>query len=165
MVSTSAANESECPDEKEAADTAKRAAAAANKALFKYRLVRPGSFKTENHFYPRVINSQIHPTVRFFMGLSQERIVERYCHMHPKVDRNVLMEVVRFRSEHFHWAGCDLMHTVNNAGERKMVSWFGGGWVVRCGAVRCGAVRLHARLCSACHVTVIRWMMSMDVAI
>jgi hypothetical protein len=125
MVSTSTATESECPDEKEAADAAKRASAAANKALFKYRLVRPGTFKTENHFYPRVINSQIHPTVRFFMGLSQERIVERYCHMHPKVDRNVLMEVVKFKSEHFHWAGCDLMHTVNNAGEKKMVS---GGW-------------------------------------
>jgi hypothetical protein len=123
MVSSLTATESECPDEKEAADTAKRAAAAANKALFKYRLVRPGAFKTENHFYPRVINSQIHPTVRFFMGLSQERIVERYCHMHPKVDRNVLMEVVKYRSEHFHWAGCDLMHTVNNAGEKKMVSW------------------------------------------
>jgi hypothetical protein len=120
--------ESECPDEKEAAEAAKKASAAANKALFKYRLVRPGSFKTENHFYPRVINSQIHPTVRFFMGLSQERIVERYCHMHPKVDRDVLMDIIKYRSEHFHWAGCDLMHTVNNAGEKKMVS--GGGGVV-----------------------------------
>ena len=125
--------QTECPDEKEAAEAAKKASAAANKALFKYRPVRPGTFKTENHFYPRVINSQIHPTVRFFMGLSQERIVERYCHMHPKVDREVLMEVVKYRSEHFHWAGCDLMHTVNGAGEKKMVS---GAWC-------CGT---HARL-------------------
>lgn len=111
----------QCPDEVEAAEAAKKASAAANKALFKYRLIKPGSFKTENHFYPRVINSQIHPTVRFFMGLSQERIVERYCHMHPKVDRDVLMEAVQFKSEHFHWAGCDLMHTTNNEGEKKMI--------------------------------------------
>jgi hypothetical protein len=39
------------------------------------------------------------------MGLSQERIVERYCHMHPKVDKDVLMEAVTYKSEHFMWAG------------------------------------------------------------
>lgn len=48
MVSTATVVESEqCPDEVEAAEAAKKASAAASKALFKYRLVKPGTFKTE----------------------------------------------------------------------------------------------------------------------
>jgi hypothetical protein len=48
MVSTATVVESEqCPVEVEAAEAAKKASAAASKALFKYRLVKPGTFKTE----------------------------------------------------------------------------------------------------------------------
>ena len=34
-----------------------------------YELVPPGSFEAERHFYPRVLNAQIHPLVRFFLSL------------------------------------------------------------------------------------------------
>lgn len=58
-------------------DTSMGSAAAFVKQKFKYQLIQPGLFEVENHFYPRVLNAQIHPTVRYFMGLSNERIIKR----------------------------------------------------------------------------------------
>ncbi|EME28633.1 uncharacterized protein Gasu_38420 [Galdieria sulphuraria] len=86
-----------------------------------YQLVTPGSFEVERHFYPRVLNSQIHPTVRYFLGLSRERIVSRYCHTHPFVDANTLDEVLSCNPRYLRWAGCDLMHTTNNNNKKSMV--------------------------------------------
>ena len=59
------------------------------------RWFAPGSFESENHFYTRVHNAQIHTLVRFFLGLSNERIVERYCHLKPRVDRAALTALLR----------------------------------------------------------------------
>ena len=49
-------------------------------------LVKPGEFDPQKHFYERVLNAQIHPLVRFFLTLGNERIAERYCHLHPEAD-------------------------------------------------------------------------------
>lgn len=85
------------------------------------RWFEPGSFESENHFYTRVLNAQIHTLVRFFMGLSNARIVERYCHLKPRVDKAALTALLAEEPRHLRWAGCDLMHVTTEAGDRQMV--------------------------------------------
>lgn len=46
----------------------------------------PGSFDRASHFYPRVLNAQIHPLVRSFLSLGNERIAKRYIHLHPEAN-------------------------------------------------------------------------------
>jgi hypothetical protein len=85
------------------------------------RRVRPDSFEAEAHFYPKVLNAQIHPLVRFFMGLSNSRIVERYCHLHPEVKRDAIESALREPTRHLLWGGADLFHVTTDRGERRMV--------------------------------------------
>ncbi len=86
-----------------------------------YALVEPGSFEAERHFYPRVLNAQIHPLVRFFLGLGTERIVRRYCHLHPMVDPGALRALLAEQPRHFRWAGSDLLYVTTEDGVRNMV--------------------------------------------
>jgi hypothetical protein len=83
--------------------------------------VSPGSFEPSRHFYPRVLNAQIHPLVRFFMDLGNERIAERYCHLHPEAEAAAVWESLRHRTRHFRWGGADLLHTVSDRGSRRIV--------------------------------------------
>jgi hypothetical protein len=86
-----------------------------------HRLVRPGAFAPEHHFYPRVLNAQMHAMVRFFFSLDLPRIVSRYTHLNPRVDPQALQEVLTYAPRTFRWAGCDLMHVTTDTGDRKMV--------------------------------------------
>ncbi len=83
--------------------------------------VLPGHFEPERHFYPRVLNAQIHPLVRFFLGLSRERIIERYKHLNPRCDAQQLTELLCTPPKHYFWSGCDLMHVTTHDGRRRMV--------------------------------------------
>ncbi|MCB9546278.1 MAG: hypothetical protein H6706_10545 [Myxococcales bacterium] len=85
------------------------------------RWFAPGSFEPEHHFYTRVLNAQIHPLVRFFLNLGNDRIVERYCHLKPRVDRATLAALLNEQPRHLRWAGCDLMHVTTEDGHRQMV--------------------------------------------
>ncbi len=87
----------------------------------RWELVPPGSFAPERHFYPRVLNAQIHSMVRFFLSLSNERIVSRYVHLHPRVDAAALAELLAYQPRYFRWAGADLFHVTTEDGARKMV--------------------------------------------
>lgn len=49
-------------------------------------VVKQGTFEPTEHFYPRVLNAQIHPLVRSFLYLGNERIQKRYCHLHPEAN-------------------------------------------------------------------------------
>lgn len=49
-------------------------------------VVKQGTFEPAEHFYPRVLNAQIHPLVRSFLYLGNERIQKRYCHLHPEAN-------------------------------------------------------------------------------
>ncbi len=85
------------------------------------QVVTPESFHPEQHFYPRTLNAQIHPLVAFFMRLSKLRIVERYCHLNPQVDRDALTELLSTKTKVLHWAGCDLFYAATGSGVRRMI--------------------------------------------
>lgn len=87
----------------------------------RYERVTPGSFEPERHYYPRVLNAQIHPLARFFLSLDNERIVTRYCHMNPRVDPLALRDILAYQPRFFRWAGSDLLHVTTGSGVRRMV--------------------------------------------
>lgn len=83
--------------------------------------VSPGAFNVERHFYERVQNAQLHPVVSFFFTLSTERILERYLHLNPHVDRESLQDVLWYKPKYLPWAGADLFHVTSARGRKKMV--------------------------------------------
>ncbi|MDF1698886.1 MAG: hypothetical protein P1U56_23735 [Saprospiraceae bacterium] len=82
---------------------------------------KPGTFISENHWYPKALNATIHPMVSFFLNLSKERIITRYCHLHPMVDREQLFEILNYQCKHFLWGGADLINSTSAGGKRNMV--------------------------------------------
>lgn len=89
-----------------------------NQPVIRYE---PGQFEADRHYYDRVLNAQIHPLVRGFMNLGNERIIERYCHLHPEVSREHIEAVLRYKTKHMLWAGADLFCVTNDQGTRKVV--------------------------------------------
>lgn len=83
--------------------------------------VTPGSFEPETHFYPRVLNAQIHPLIRHLLELGSDRIVSRYCHLHPEADEEAVKSLLAEPPRYFRWGGCDLIHVTNEEGLRKVV--------------------------------------------
>lgn len=69
------------------------------------RLISQGEFEPEQHFYPRVLNAQIHPLIQSFFTLGNERIIARYTHLNPQVKAQDLKEVLSYSPKHFQWAG------------------------------------------------------------
>ncbi|MEL6922565.1 MAG: hypothetical protein AAFO94_00840, partial [Bacteroidota bacterium] len=70
---------------------------------------------------PKALNATIHPMINFFLNLDKERIISRYCHMHPKVQAEKLREILDYRSKYFLWAGADLLNVTSAGGKRQMV--------------------------------------------
>ena len=87
----------------------------------KVRLFSPGSFETEKHYYPRVLNAHLHPLVRYFRGLSNAQLSARYNHLHPEADRTRVAELLASTPRHFRWAGADLFHATTDRGVRRNV--------------------------------------------
>lgn len=83
--------------------------------------IEPGSFEGHNHWYPKALNATIHPMVNFFLNLEQKRIINRYCHLHPKVRPETLEEVLNYQPKYFLWAGADLINVTSAGGRRQMV--------------------------------------------
>lgn len=69
------------------------------------RLISQGAFEPDQHFYPRVLNAQIHPLVQAFFSLDNDRIIARYTHLNPKVKPECLRKLLSYQPTHFHWAG------------------------------------------------------------
>ena len=84
-------------------------------------LVHPGSFEPDAHWYPKALNATIHPMVNFFLNLDRERIVTRYCHLNPIVERDYLHSLLSTPCKHFQWAGADLINVTTAGGKRQMV--------------------------------------------
>ena len=87
----------------------------------KTEVVLPGTFNGENHWYPKALNATIHPMVNFFLNLSKERIINRYCHLNPMVSREKLNEVLDYQCKYFLWSGADLINSTSAEGNRQMV--------------------------------------------
>ncbi len=83
--------------------------------------VRPGEFEAYKHWYPKALNATIHPMVNFFLNLEQERVISRYCHLHPKVNANALHELLNYECKYFLWGGADLINVTSAGGKRQMV--------------------------------------------
>ena len=86
-----------------------------------YERVPPGSYDASRHFYPRVLNAQMHALVRFFLSLDHDRIIHRYCYLNPRVDPGALGDLLAYVPQYFRWSGCDLFHATSAAGRRRMV--------------------------------------------
>lgn len=59
--------------------------------------------------------------INYFLNLEQERIITRYCHLHPTVDRDKLHEVLNHKCKYLLWAGADLLNVTSAQGKRQMV--------------------------------------------
>lgn len=84
-------------------------------------VIEPGTFEPSNHFYPRVLNAQIHPLVRFFLSLGNERIAKRYCHLHPEAKSEAVTKVLHQCTRYFQWGGADLFSTTSERGQKRLV--------------------------------------------
>ncbi|KAI8638067.1 hypothetical protein BD408DRAFT_374073 [Parasitella parasitica] len=85
------------------------------------RLLSQGEFEPEQHFYPRVLNAQIHPLIQSFFTLGNDRIIARYTHLNPQVKAQDLKEVLSYSPKHFQWAGSDLFNVTTASGHRQMI--------------------------------------------
>ncbi len=85
------------------------------------KTVQPGEFEAHLHWYPKALNATIHPMINFFLSLDQERIITRYCHMHPQVNGEKLREILNHKAKYFLWAGADLLNVTSASGKRQMV--------------------------------------------
>jgi hypothetical protein len=83
--------------------------------------IQPGEFEAHNHWYPKALNATIHPMVNFFLNLTQDRIIKRYCHLNPMVRPEALSELLNYKPRFFHWAGSDLINVTSAGGMRQMV--------------------------------------------
>ena len=84
-------------------------------------VVAPGHFEAKNHYYPRVLNAHLHPLVRYFMSLNNDRLINRYCHLHPESDKDAVRELLTIPTKYFRWGGADLLHTTTEDGTRRIV--------------------------------------------
>lgn len=84
-------------------------------------LITPHNFEPEHHFYPKALNSQLHSTVSHFFNLDHDRIVKRYTHLHPQVNKEDLASILTYPAKHFFWGGSDLFYVTTEAGNRRMV--------------------------------------------
>ena len=89
--------------------------------MSKTTVVQPNEFEPYKHWYPKALNATIHPMISFFLNLGQDRIITRYCHMHPTVDKDKLTEILQHRCKHFIWGGADLLNVTSAGGKRQMV--------------------------------------------
>lgn len=85
------------------------------------KIIHPGEFEGHRHWYPKALNATIHPMVSFFLNLSQERIVTRYCHLHPTVNPVDLRQLLNYPCKYFQWSGADLINVTSAGGKRQMV--------------------------------------------
>jgi len=84
-------------------------------------ICEPGSFEREHHFYQRALNAQIHPLVSYFLGLSSDVLITRFCHLNPAADKEKIKEILCTKPKHFRWAGSDLFHVTTVDGHRQTV--------------------------------------------
>ncbi|KAJ3127625.1 hypothetical protein HK098_006064 [Nowakowskiella sp. JEL0407] len=91
------------------------------KTGFNAKPISTNEFEPEKHFYPRVLNANIHPLVSSFFMLGNERILARYSHLNPQINQQVLKELLEYKPKYFQWAGADLFNVTTAEGQRQMI--------------------------------------------
>ena len=91
------------------------------KPLKNAKIVFHGEFEAERHYYPRVLNANIHPLVSSFFSLGNKRILARYTHLNPQVNSELLKDLLSYEPKYFHWAGSDLFNVTTASGHRQMI--------------------------------------------
>lgn len=84
-------------------------------------IIKPDNFESDNHFYPKSLNTNLHPLVSNFFNLDHNRLVARYKHINPQVDGEELLNILNSQSKHFFWGGSDLFYVTTEKGNRQMV--------------------------------------------
>ena len=84
-------------------------------------IIHHSEYQHENHWYPKLINTQINPLVSHFFKMDIKRIVTRYCHLHPSVKQSYLEELFTYKPQYFFWSGGDLINVASSTGKRQMV--------------------------------------------
>ena len=59
--------------------------------------------------------------VNFFLNLEEDRVISRYCHLHPVVKSAFLRTWLNYEPKYFQWAGADLINVTSASGRRQMV--------------------------------------------
>lgn len=81
----------------------------------------PGSFDPDAHFYPEVINAELHPILKSFFNMSESQLVARFIHLHPMAKKEDIQAILRYRCKHFRWSGSDLIFVSTGPGNRHAV--------------------------------------------
>lgn len=84
-------------------------------------IIEKGHFEPDQHWYDKALNATIHPMVHFFLNLSSHRIIQRYCHLNPKVKYKDLETILSQETRYFKWSGADLINVTTANGKRQMV--------------------------------------------
>lgn len=85
------------------------------------RLILPGQFSPEKHFYPKVLGKKLHPLVRDFFQADLGNWLRLYVQAHPGVDVETLKSLLFYRAKYLSWAGTDLFKVETLAGEKCFV--------------------------------------------
>ena len=93
--------------------------------------MKPENFAAEDHFYPHILNGQLHPMIRSFLDIDTKKIAACYCHFFCFVF--VFFIQVRSNSNNYvtkknysnknqisHCSGADLFVVTNNKGGRYL---------------------------------------------
>lgn len=79
------------------------------------------TFDPHAHWYPRALNAQLHPMMTSFLGLGNDRIIERFCHLNPSVNKDQLQKLLKTPCEYFRWSGADCLNVCNRSNKRSMI--------------------------------------------
>lgn len=77
------------------------------------KVVEPGTFVVENHYYPQVRQAVLHPTVVDFFTLTQTQIIDHYCNLHSQIDRKHLQRLLSYVPRYLLWGGVDIFYSMD----------------------------------------------------
>eukprot|EP01091_Cochliopodium_minus_P004153 TRINITY_DN14068_c0_g1_i1.p1 TRINITY_DN14068_c0_g1~~TRINITY_DN14068_c0_g1_i1.p1 ORF type:complete len:512 (-),score=136.97 TRINITY_DN14068_c0_g1_i1:56-1591(-) len=81
-------------------------------------------WEPQKYFQNKVINSLPHTLVKFFFNLTLDidRILDRYTHIYPGINKMALRNLLTTQPSHFYYGGCDLFYVTEAKKKgRKMI--------------------------------------------
>lgn len=75
------------------------------------RKVNQGEFEADKHFYPRVLNAEVHSSIETFLSLSNDQMIARHTNLNPRIKSESLKRILSYSPTHFQWAGKNFSFT------------------------------------------------------